>query len=31
VKEALASANLNVPLKQEIIGVKGDKLGKRQG
>jgi len=24
VKDALTSANLNVPLKQEIIGVKGN-------
>jgi len=30
VKEALASAGRNVPLKQEIIGVKGNRINKRQ-
>jgi hypothetical protein len=29
VKEALSSAQLNVPLKQEIIGVKGNKISTR--
>ncbi len=31
VKEALASSGKNIPLKQEIIGVKGDKIPPRMG
>jgi NAD-dependent dihydropyrimidine dehydrogenase PreA subunit len=30
VKDALTSANLNVPLKQEIIGIKGNRISTKQ-